>query len=176
MRLCGLACAKEATNMIPPLAIIQMRLHSTRLPKKMLLPVNGHALGWFAWDTAVQHFGAHNVVIASPMFDVEELRTGIPRAEFFGWEGTEDDVLGRFHACAHWYRDDPNAVIVRVTPDDYPIDPYRERCTLALLDKWHATVHEPVLRQHIGHLFTPRVEINTQEDLEAVRQIARTAQ
>lgn len=155
-------------GLIPPLAIVQARLKSTRLPRKMLQDVGGHPLLWWGWKAAVDTFDWENVVIACPENDVDEFHLAIPGATIFGYIGDEDDVLGRFHACAHWYRTDPKSVIVRITPDDFPIDTERERCTLAQLDFWDKTVYGAT-REHIGDLFPGRTEINTSEDLEWLR-------
>lgn len=150
--------------MIAPLCIIQARVASTRLPEKMLLPLGGHAVLWWAWDTACRFLPPGRVVIACPLADVRALRVAVPLADFYGHAGNDHDVLERFVACAHLYG---ASDIYRVTPDDIPIDLTREHCTLAQLDHWHATVTDPHVREHIGLLFPPRIEINTQADYEA---------
>lgn len=151
----------------PPLCIVQARLESTRIPRKMLQDVHGKPLLWYGWRASCDLFAY--VVIAVPQSDVEEFAKAIPNAWWFGYDGDVNDVLGRFHACAHKYRHHPATTIVRITPDDFPIDPLREQCTLAQLDSWHAHVKDPELREHIGHLYPKRLEINTPEDLEALR-------
>lgn len=157
---------------IAPLCIIQARLHSTRLERKMLLPLGGHPVLWWAWEeTRKAHFYSH-VVIACPVADESALQGAFTRepVTFFPYTGDEADVLGRFHACAHAHRTEPDAEIVRITPDDFPVDLTRERCTLAALDHWHATVTNPFHREHIGHLFPPRIELNTAEDYERLKE------
>lgn len=155
-----------------PLCIIQARYHSTRLPGKMLLPLDGETIIARAWRLACEVFGEPNVVVAIPGTDVlgplgaELARIG---AQSFAYDGYEADVLGRFHACAHRYRHDPTSVIVRVTPDDVPIDVTRERITLGWLDWQHAVVRDTHRREHIGLLIAQRVEINTREDYEKAR-------
>lgn len=154
------------------LAIIQARLGSHRLPNKMLLPVGGKPVIRWAWEDACAVFGAEHVVVAVPAYTQETF--SLPRTirdfggRVFAYDGEENDVLGRFHACAHAYRHDPSDVIARITPDDFPIDPLRERFTLGWLDEMHATVTDPELREHIGHLLPGRTEINTPEDYEFV--------
>lgn len=154
------------------LAIIQARIHSNRLERKMLLPINGKPIIYWAWIYTKWVYP--NTVIACPASDVEAFHQAVLNAEIYGYAGDEDDVLGRFHACAHTKSPDPSLVIARITPDDWPIDPFRERCALWQLDKWHETVRDPKLRQHIGELFyllAPRIEINLQSDYEAACQI-----
>lgn len=159
--------------MIPPLAIIQVRLHSTRLPRKMLLDVGGHPLIWWAWDAALARFGKQNVVIAVPESCAQEFRDALPVATVFPVGGDENDVLRRLWLVAGAFRvgswDTP---IHRITPDDWPPVLDRDVTTLRQLAEWNATVTDPYLREHVGYLFHPDApqEINTLEDLEAVRR------
>lgn len=135
----------------------------------MLLPIRGKPLLWYGWHTAVDLYGSEHVVIACPEPDFDAIHTALPSAHVFGYCGDENDVLGRLHACAHKYRTHPLTTIIRVTPDDYPIDPLREQCTLQDLDHWHRTVTDARTREHIGYLYPPRLEINSPEDVEALR-------
>lgn len=107
--------------MTPPLCIVQARYHSTRLPGKMLLTLGDETLIARGVRLACEAFDAAHVVVAIPKADEpgplgDELRR--IGATIFAWEGVENDVLGRFHACAHAYRWHPESVIVRYTPDD----------------------------------------------------------
>lgn len=139
----------------PPLAIVQARLGSTRLPRKMLLPLADRPLIWWAWSTARLAFGTDNTVVAMPDGpDNDELADTVRGfgGTVFRWDGPEDDVLGRFWHCAHRYRWHPDSVIVRVTPDDpfktvqdmkrvargerRPVEMGGEAFTLAMLDRW----------------------------------------
>lgn len=145
----------------PPLAIIQARLGSTRLPGKLLLQVGDTTLIHRVWRTTVQAFGAEHTVVAYP--DTPEnapLVAELDRigAQRFPWNGPENDVLGRFRACAHRYRWHPDSVIMRVTPDDpfkdvlamrrvangerLPVEIGGEAFTLAMLDAAY-TVYRP---------------------------------
>lgn len=157
--------------MIPPLAICQMRLHSTRLPEKMLLPLGGKPLWRWAYDVAIHTFGSDNVVCAIPASDVDGPLGDSLRehgAEIFTYDGDENDVLGRFMACAHRYRWHPDSVIVRVTCDDpfkrvdalyrvsrgerLPVELGGEAFTLEMLDSahlnWEGRARE---REHITY-------------------------
>lgn len=155
-----------------PLCIIQARYASTRLPGKMLLGIDGETIIARAYRTAVWFFGDENVVVAIPDADYDgPLGAELRRidARVFCWTGDEADVLGRFHACAHHFRHRADDAIVRVTPDDYPIDVTREVVTLEWLDWHHEDVTDPAMREHIGHLIPQRVEINTRADYELAR-------
>lgn len=157
---------------VPPLCIIQARLKSTRLPNKMLLELGGETLIARGWLLACEMFGSENCVVAIPIGDIEGPLAGELRrigARFFAFAGDEGDVLGRFHACAHAMPTRPETLIIRVTPDDFPIDVTRERFSRAWLDEQHATVTDPYLREHIGLLIPQRIEINTAEDYELAK-------
>lgn len=110
----------------PPLAIVQARIGSTRLPGKMLLDLGGRPLVWWAWSAAVKAFGPEHVVCAIPASaENDELAAVLATfpANVFRWDGDEADVLGRFAACASACRWHPESVVVRVTPDDWRKDP-----------------------------------------------------
>lgn len=188
---------------VAALAIIQARLGSSRLPGKMLLPLCGKPLVQRVWETTCEAFGVANVVIAIPARSENlPLWTACRNfgADVFVWEGDENDVLGRFHACAHSRRWHPESVIVRVTPDDpfknatmmkrvangerLPVESSCEAFTLAQLDEAHRTMVGAleVNREHITWALFPTHppkapdkgfpwSIDTREDYEAVRRI-----
>jgi spore coat polysaccharide biosynthesis protein SpsF (cytidylyltransferase family) len=167
---------------LPVLCIIQARYHSTRMPAKMLCtlddPVHGtETLIARAWRLAGEAFGADNCVVAIPVADREgSLGEELSRigATICAVYGPENDVLGRFHCCAHQYRWHPDSVIVRWTPDDpfkdpamcrrvasgerLPVELGAEAFTLGMLDRAHANApewgHDKPLtqkyREHIG--------------------------
>ena len=139
-----------------PLAIIQARVHSTRLAEKVLLPLGGKVLLRWTWEAAVDALGKDNVVIACPAADRERLQTAVPEAEIFGWDGPEGDVLGRLAACAREYRGTTGTVL--------PVE------TLLELQ---AGVEDPVAREHVGDLLhgpVAPIEINTPEDYDRARR------
>ena len=186
---------------IPPLAIVQARIGSTRLPDKMLADLGGKPLVRWAWEAACSAFGAENVVCAIPS-NAENVQLGHVLHAFgatvFRWDGPENDVLSRLWHCAHHYRWHPQTVIVRVTPDDpfkspglmrevaagirHPVELGGEAFTLDMLD--HASPHSSE-REHITDAIfrTPPPKppegiwtIDTQEDLDAARErIARVS-
>jgi CTP:molybdopterin cytidylyltransferase MocA len=161
--------------MIPPLAILQARLHSTRLEGKMLLPLKGKPLLRWAWEATVDEMGPGNAVIAIPSADAAALRPTVPSATWFEWAGPEWDVLGRLHACAHALRSHPHTVIVRVTPEDWPVDLSRERFTLAALDEAQAMIpaDDQDRREHVAYaLFPDRgpMSIDTPSDYRAAQR------
>lgn len=180
--------------MAQPLAIIQARLGSTRLPGKVLMEVGGRSLVRRAWDASCAAFGRDHVVFTVPAGDTEL----IEHIQAFGgcvepWDGNENDVLGRFWSVAHKYRWHPESVIVRITPDDpfknpshmvrvangerLPVETGGEAFTLGQLDEWNSV--EPWRdREHIGNLIPgdappcpPGVwTVDSIEDLVAARE------
>jgi len=187
--------------MSPPLAIVQARIGSKRLPRKMLLDVGGKPLVAWALSAAQVAFGVEHTVAAIPASaENDELADVLEsfKCPVFRWNGPEHDVLGRFHACAHTYRWHPFSVIVRVTPDDpyksarqmqrvaagerLPVEFGGEAFTLEQLDMAHIASTE---REHLTHaLFDmppppamPGIwTVDTQEQLDDVRDAFAKAQ
>lgn len=147
----------------PPLALVQVRMGSTRLPGKALLPLaDGRSILAHVYERAVQAFTQRHVVIACPSSaENDPIREWAATHEWasvmapnvFSWDGPENDVLGRFWHCSHAYRWHPDSVIVRVTADDpfkspgamrrvatgerLPVEMGGEAFTLAMLDEAH---------------------------------------
>lgn len=155
--------------MIPPaLAVIQARMGSTRLPRKMLADLGGKPLVLWTVEPAVKEFGAANTVAAIPASEENDELAAVlaPYVNVFRWDGPERDVLGRFHACATTFRWAPWSVIMRLTADDpfkdtasmrrvslgerLPVEMGGEAFTLAQLREAHATATE---REHLTHVF-----------------------
>lgn len=141
--------------MTPPLAIIQARMGSTRLPGKMLLPVEGQPLLLHVAKRviATPGLGRNNVVVAIPRGEDNDALFTLCEdndVNVYAYGGDENDVLGRFYHCAHTFRWHPDTVILRVTPDDpwkdprmmaaviegyrLPVEQGGEAFTLAMLD------------------------------------------
>lgn len=99
------------------LVIVQARLGSSRLPSKVLEPI-GDFPALFHTVMRARH-ALPNVVVAAPRRDVPSLRFECA-AEYFGWGGEENDVLGRFAACVKLR---PATTIVRLTGDCPFVDP-----------------------------------------------------
>jgi spore coat polysaccharide biosynthesis protein SpsF len=102
-------------------AIVQARVSSTRLPRKVLLPLEGRPVLWHVLDR-IGHAKKVDIVIlaTSTLPEDAELKKiadefGIPT--FFG---SMDDVLARYYHAAERFRIDP---IVRITSDCPMIDP-----------------------------------------------------
>jgi spore coat polysaccharide biosynthesis protein SpsF len=192
--------------MTAPLVIIQARMGSTRLPGKILLPLEGEPLIIRVWKLTGWAVSRTHTCVAypdtpdnAPLVAVLD-KYGVQR---FAYRGKENDVLGRFYACAHLYRWHPSTTILRVTPDDpwkspeymrralagerVPVELGGEAFTLGQLDFANNATSDPWVREHITHaLFrTPAPpaperadgapwSIDTRADYEAVVAALKT--
>jgi glutamate-1-semialdehyde 2,1-aminomutase len=103
------------------MAIVQARTGSTRLPNKVLLPVCGVPMIDLLLDRLSRSRHVDRIVVAtttSPGDDALAEHSSALGYETF--RGSENDVLGRFHAAACFY--DP-ANVVRITADNPLTDP-----------------------------------------------------
>ena len=111
------------------LAIIQARLGSTRLPKKVLMRFAGHSVIEHVYKRV--RAAVFHTTVACPAQDTALVREchslSIP---VFAWDGDPEDVLGRFHACAAQY---PTAtILVRITADCPFVQPAHITACIAL--------------------------------------------
>jgi spore coat polysaccharide biosynthesis protein SpsF len=184
----------------PPLAIVQARMNSTRLPGKVLMDLGGKPLIAWAVEESIAEFGRSNVVVATtrdPGNAPIVAWCAAHDVQCFAWDGPEEDVLGRFLECALRYRWRGDAVVLRVTPDDWnkqgtwmrgvangirhPVELSGEAFTLAMLRECAAKCRDARHREHItyalfgDHSAPPAPPgpwtIDTMEDLEAARAL-----
>lgn len=107
--------------MTAPLAIVQARMGSSRLPGKVLLPLAGKPTLLHIVERLRAAPGIGNVVVAT-----SDLPQDAPIREMCGREGipcfagSETDVLDRFYRAAREFGGDP---VVRVTGDCPLVDP-----------------------------------------------------
>jgi spore coat polysaccharide biosynthesis protein SpsF (cytidylyltransferase family) len=155
---------------VAPLCLIQARVHSQRLPMKMLRCVGGKPLLRWCWDAAVQRFGRPHTLVVIVEADHEWFRGVVPCDGLWPVAVAEADVLGRLYDAAWKNRPTQDqARIHRVTPDDFVPALNRDVCTVQQLREWQHRVTDPVLREHIGYLFhwaERPAEINTEYDYQ----------
>lgn len=101
------------------LAIIQARMGSTRLPGKVMLPLGGMPVVELVYRR-VQRAGVR-AIVATPHGDYQRLQYHVfggiaANDEVFPWVGPENDVLGRYIACATAQNPWPD-IVVRITAD-----------------------------------------------------------
>lgn len=101
------------------LCIIQARLGSSRLPSKVLEPIGDFPVLFHVVMRARHALPFAKVIVAAPRKDVHAMAS-ICATQYFGWDGPENDVLGRFHAAVGLRS---ATTIVRLTADCPFVDP-----------------------------------------------------
>ena len=103
------------------IAIVQARVGSTRLPGKILKPINGKpAIYWVMARTAAAS-KVDKVILATSKNPENDILANLAKIE--GWNiyrGNEDDVVSRFIDVAEI--EEPK-MVVRVCADNFAIDP-----------------------------------------------------
>ena len=108
----------ETKNIV---AIIQARLTSTRLPKKIMLDLCGKPLLWHVVERVKQAKLIDSIVIAIPdSSSNDDLELFVKQYNWNVFRGSEDDVLSRYYHAATQFKAD---VIVRITSDCPLVDP-----------------------------------------------------
>lgn len=107
-------------NNLKATAIIQARIGSTRLPKKIFLPLSGKPILWHVYQRVKKSKLIDDVVIATtdlPEDDLVEKFCIENKINYF--RGSSDDVLSRYYFTAKNFQSD---IIVRITSDCPLID------------------------------------------------------
>lgn len=99
------------------IGIIQARLGSTRLPKKVLAPIAGRSLIQHVIERSKAAKSIDRIVVATTDLPEDDALERVVRDELGTdvFRGAENDVLDRFYRCAVGYSPD---IIVRITADD----------------------------------------------------------
>lgn len=102
-------------------AIIQARMGSSRLPKKVLADIEGKPMLWHIIKRVKQAKKVDKIIVATTNLKDEKKVIKVAKesnVDFF--QGSENDVLDRYYQAAKKYGAD---VIVRVTGDCPVVDP-----------------------------------------------------
>lgn len=106
------------------LVIIQARMSSTRLPKKVMLDMNGEPVLKYVYDRVSQSKEIDKVVIAtSTAISDRRIVEYCAEAGIQCFAGSESDVLDRFYQAAKHYNLNEDDDVVRITADCPLIDP-----------------------------------------------------
>lgn len=108
--------------MVKTLCIIQARLTSTRLPKKVMMPLgnSGKSILEHAYERLSMAKHIDKVVFAIPDSSMnDELADFMKNKGIEYYRGSEDDVLDRFYQCAINYNPE---IVVRATCDNPLVD------------------------------------------------------
>jgi glutamate-1-semialdehyde 2,1-aminomutase len=101
-------------------AIVQARMNSTRLPKKVMKPINGIPLIELLLTRLARATEIDQIVVATSTDKCNsELATHVENLGYQCFRGSEDDVLDRYAAAAALHKAD---IIVRITGDCPLID------------------------------------------------------
>jgi spore coat polysaccharide biosynthesis protein SpsF (cytidylyltransferase family) len=105
------------------IAIIQARLNSSRLPRKILTDLGGKPVLLHVVERAMKIAGVDKVVLNIPLADLDDVELNSLKwpVQIHGIERQEADVLGSFLTIAKSEKAD---VIMRLTGDCPLIDPY----------------------------------------------------
>jgi spore coat polysaccharide biosynthesis protein SpsF len=118
-----------------PVAIIQARMGSTRLPGKVLKPILGKPMLWHIADRLSHVQGLQGVAVAtSDQPEDEPIRRFCQEAGISSFAGSEKDVLDRFFKAAVEFHADP---ALRITGDCPLVDPELVGSLLKLYQSSH---------------------------------------
>ncbi len=101
------------------LIIIQARLNSTRLPKKITYSLGNISVIEHVINRAKRSKKFNKVVIAVPENEKNQISKSINDKNIEIFEGSENDVLARYYKCAEYYSAE---TICRITSDCPLID------------------------------------------------------
>lgn len=102
-------------------AIIQARMTSSRLPKKVMLRVKGKPLIYYLVNQIKNSKKLTKIIIATTTNkEDDEIVEYIKSLNIDVFRGSESDVLDRYYKCAQFYNE---KIIVRITSDCPLIDP-----------------------------------------------------
>jgi len=106
---------------MPPIAIVQARVGSTRLPGKVLLPLAGKPVLFHVVNRLRRVAALAEVAVATTDRPTDDLIRAFCQEEGVKcFSGSEDDVLDRYYHAARRFGADP---VVRITSDCPLIDP-----------------------------------------------------
>ena len=104
-----------------PIAIVQARMGSTRLPGKIMKPLAGKPVLWHVVDRLGHSHKLKDIVIATTVTPEDDVVADFCRERNIRYfRGSELDVLDRYYEAATFFRADP---VVRITADCPVIDP-----------------------------------------------------
>lgn len=104
-----------------PVAIIQARMGSTRLPKKVLSDIVGRPMLWHIINRVKEAESIDRVILATTENSIDdEIVSFADDGKIDVFRGSEEDVLDRYYQTAKEY---DVANIVRITADDPLKDP-----------------------------------------------------
>ncbi len=109
-------------NEINPIAIIQARMGSTRLPGKVLKPLVGKPALWHLIDRLKKSQYLNDIVVATTINNEDDaIEEFCDKNNVKCFRGSAEDVLDRYYQSAKLFNADP---ISRITADCPALDPF----------------------------------------------------
>lgn len=109
---------KDLMNIV---IIIQARINSSRLPRKVTKTIEGHPLLWHVWQRAKKIKPSNKIIIATGVSQTNDwIRWFCSKHSITCFSGSDDDVLDRYYQAAKKYNGD---IIVRIMADCPLLDP-----------------------------------------------------
>lgn len=148
-------------------AFVQARMGSTRLPGKVLLPIEGKPVLWWVLTRTRQATSLSRVVLATTVAPEDEPIVDFCRQHGFPYtRGDPEDVLARFQEAA---REHHAEVIVRITGDCPLIDP-------ALIDRTvNAFLEGEAPLDYVSNRIRPRYPVGTDVEVMTRQALERAA-
>ena len=108
-------------DLINPVAIIQARMGSSRLPGKVLMEVSRRPMLQRVIERVQRAELPKQIIVAAPMLERDRPIVDLClQLEVPCFVGSENDVLDRYYQCAKMFKADP---IIRITSDCPLVDP-----------------------------------------------------
>ena len=146
------------------LAIIQARLGSTRLPKKVLIPILGKPILWHIKERLKYSKLINEIVFATTTNKEDDLIEEFGKNEGLKvYRGSQNDVLDRFYQCAKEFSGD---YIVRIWGDCPLIDP-------TIVDKMISTLIEKQA-DYVSNLRPPTFHRGISAEVFTFRALEKT--
>lgn len=125
------------------IAIVQARVGSSRLPEKVILPLNGKPSIYWVMNRTMACRDISQVYLATSVLSENDVLAEI--AENYKWNlfrGSEEDVLSRFETITKEIKPD---IVVRVCADNFAIDPNVISLTIQALKTKKLDIVNPFL-------------------------------
>ena len=102
-------------------ALVQARMGSTRLPNKVMKPIQGIPMIELLLKRLSKASLVNEIVVATSLEPVNQVLVDhVKNIGFNVFQGSENDVLDRFYKAATIYKAD---IVIRITADCPLIDP-----------------------------------------------------
>ena len=184
------------------LAIIQARLGSSRLPSKVLMPIEGTPILVHIINSLKLSKFINQIIVATTTSPKDDKIVDLCKEiDLDYYRGSEKDVLDRYYECAKFFKGD---LIIRITGDNPLLDPTLideliqiskktscdyasnvlhqsypvgyspcEILTFSTLQKLHENEKEPLSREHVTYQIRNNPSLYKIEEIIAPAHLSR---